>query len=169
MEALIAVPKIAFKVADPLTVMTGHVMFSVNACEAAGGIPLFAPSVSGYAWLTGEPVTPCVPAAGVPLIVAVPFMLLVKTTPAGSAPVSVMTMDAPEGAPVVVTVKDPAKPGAKVTALALVIAGGEMIVVESVPVLLPALLSFCAVVTVIEFTCGEDALAATLTVTRSAG
>ena len=104
------------------------------------------------------------------MMVAVPLLLLVKSTPVGSAPVSVMTMDAPEGAPVVVTVKDwPVSPGANVTELELVIAGGEMIVVESVAVLLAALLSLCAVVTVIEFTCGEVALPVTLTVTVSAG
>ena len=41
--------------------------------------------------------------------------------------------------------------------------------VESVAVLLAALLSLCAVVTVIEFTCGEVAPAVTLTVTVRAG
>jgi len=43
--------------------------------------------------------------------------------------------------------------------------GGATITVESVAVLLPPLLSFWAVVTVMEFTFGEVAFAATLTVT----
>ena len=42
-------------------------------------------------------------------------------------------------------------------------------VVGSVAVLLPLLLSVCAVVTVIEFACGEVALDATLTVTVISG
>ena len=51
----------------------------------------------------------------------------------------------------------------------VMVRSGWTMTVESVPVLFAALLSFCAVVTVIEFTCGEVALAVTLTVTVSAG
>jgi hypothetical protein len=49
-------------------------------------------------------------------------------TPAGSAPVAPMTIAAPLGTPVVVTVKVPAAPTVKVTALALVIAGAWLTV-----------------------------------------
>ena len=103
-------------------------------------------------------------------MVAVPLLLFRKLTPDGSAPVCVIFIEAPVGWPVVVTVKlCPANPGAKVTALALVITGGETMFVESRALLLPELLSLCAVVTVIEFTFGDVALAATLTVTVIAG
>ena len=51
----------------------------------------------------------------------------------------------------------------------VMVRSGWTIIVESVAVLLALLLSVCAVVTVIEFTCGEVALAVTLTVTVSAG
>ena len=63
---------------------------------------------------------PAVPAAGVPLSVAVPFPLLTNVTPLGSAPVSVTDG---VGVPVVVTVKLPAVPTVNVVLLALVIAG----------------------------------------------
>ena len=62
-----------------------------------------------------------VPAAGVPLRVAVPFALSLKVTPFGSAPVCVK---AGVGTPVVVTLNDPAAPTLKVVVLALVIAAG---------------------------------------------
>ena len=69
------------------------------------------------------------PAAGVPLIVAVPLWLSVNITPEGSMPVSPITMDAPVGKPVVVTVKDwPVLPGWNVTLFALVICGGSLVV-----------------------------------------
>ncbi len=60
-------------------------------------------------------------APGVPASVAVPLPLLVKVTPAGSAPVMVMV--AATGVPLVVIEKVPAVPTMKVVALALVIAG----------------------------------------------
>src|SRR5579862_5216871 len=59
-------------------------------------LPLFAQIVNPY--------SPAVPAAGVPLRVAVPFPLSVKETPFGSVPVSVRE-DA--GLPIEVTVKEP--------------------------------------------------------------
>ena len=71
-----------------------------------------ATMVTGY--------VPALPDAGVPLSVAVPFPLLVKVTPLGSAPVSVSDG---AGVPVVVTVKLPAAPTVKVILLALVMAG----------------------------------------------
>ena len=64
------------------------------------------------------------PAFGVPASVAVPSWLSVKVTlPAGSAPLSLMTIDAPVGLPVVVTVKVPAVLVLKVVLSALVITG----------------------------------------------
>jgi hypothetical protein len=65
-----------------------------------------------------------VPLAGVPENVAEPLLLLTKVTPAGSAPLSVIDMLAPFGRPVVVTLKFPAVPTAKVVEFALVRAGG---------------------------------------------
>ena len=55
--------------------------------------------------------------------VAVPLLLFTKVTPLGSAPVSVITMLAFVGNPVVVTVNVPATPSLKVALFALVIAG----------------------------------------------
>jgi hypothetical protein len=63
---------------------------------------------------------PPVPAAGVPLSVAVPFPLSTNATPLGSVPVS---LSDGVGAPVVVTVKLPAVPTVNVVVFALVIAG----------------------------------------------
>ncbi len=63
-------------------------------------------------------------ALGVPASVAVPSLLFTKVTPPGSAPVSVITIEALVGEPVVVTVKVPGVPTRKVALLALVIAGG---------------------------------------------
>ena len=60
------------------------------------------------------------PAAGVPLSVAVPLPLLTNVTPLGSVPVCVSVG---VGVPVVVTVKLPAVPTVNVVLLALVIAG----------------------------------------------
>ena len=60
------------------------------------------------------------PAAGVPLSVAVPLPLLTNVTPLGSVPVCVSDG---VGVPVVVTVKLPAVPTVNVVLLALVIAG----------------------------------------------
>jgi hypothetical protein len=59
-------------------------------------------------------------AAANPEIVAVPFPLSVKLTPAGNDPVFAR---AATGLPVVVTVKEPLVPAVKVTLFALVIAG----------------------------------------------
>jgi hypothetical protein len=84
-------------------------------------------------WLAGVPTpllavmvreyVPPLPAAGVPLNVAVPFPLFTNVTPLGSAPVSVSVG---VGDPVVVTVKLPAVPTVNVVLLALVIAGAEV-------------------------------------------
>jgi len=63
---------------------------------------------------------PPVPAAGVPLSVAVPFPLSVKVTPLGSAPVSARDGI---GVPVAVTVNVPRVPTVNVVLLALVITG----------------------------------------------
>jgi hypothetical protein len=60
----------------------------------------------------------------VPASVAVPSLLFVSVTPAGSAPVRVIDIDAPVGVPLVVTVNEPAAPTVKSALLALVIAGG---------------------------------------------
>src|ERR1043165_5905866 len=67
---------------------------------------------------------PPVPAFGVPASVAVPLLLLSNVTPPGSAPVSLMIIDAPVGKPVVVTLNVPAVPTVNVTLFALVMAGG---------------------------------------------
>src|SRR5260370_264490 len=65
----------------------------------------------------------CEPGAGVPASGAVPLLLVTKVTPPGSAPVSVIAIDALVGKPVVVTVNVPATPGANVVLFALVICG----------------------------------------------
>lgn len=84
-----------------------------------------------------------VPAAGVPLRVAVPFPLSLNVTPPGSAPVSVSDG---VGAPVVVTERVPAVPTLNVVLLALVKTGAVLGVltakvkvwVAGVPTPLPA-------------------------------
>ena len=68
------------------------------------------------------------PAPGVPASVAVPLLLSVKVTPLGRAPVLVMTILAPVGKPVVVTVNVPALPTVKVVLLALVMDGAWLTV-----------------------------------------
>jgi hypothetical protein len=83
---------------------------NVNDCVAFGKVPLLAVMVIGEL-----PV-----AAAVPEMVAVPFPLSAKFTPAGKDPV---LFRAAVGLPVVVTVKVPADPAVKVTLAALVIAG----------------------------------------------
>jgi hypothetical protein len=85
---------------------------SVKLWLAAVPTPLLAVIVREY--------VPPLPAAGVPLSVAVPFPLLTNVTPLGSAPVSVTDG---VGVPVVVTVKFPAAPTVNVVLLLLVIAG----------------------------------------------
>ena len=64
------------------------------------------------------------PTAAVPASVAVPLLLFVNVTPAGSAPLSVIDMLGPVGFPLVATLKVPAVPTAKVVLFALVMAGG---------------------------------------------
>jgi len=64
---------------------------------------------------------PPVFAPGVPVSVAVPFLLLVKLTPLGSVPVLVSDG---AGVPLAVTVKLPSVPAVNVVLLVLVIAGG---------------------------------------------
>lgn len=63
---------------------------------------------------------PALPDAGVPLRVPVPFVLPVKVTPLGSAPVSVK---AGTGKPVVNTVNEAEAPTVNVVLLGLVMAG----------------------------------------------
>ncbi len=84
----------------------------VNAWTAFGLTPLAAVRLSEN--------DPPAPAEGVPAMVAVPLPLSVKLTPAGREPVLVI---AGVGAPVVVTVNEPAEPTANVAELALVNAG----------------------------------------------
>ena len=86
---------------------------SVKLCVASVPIPLWALTVIAY--------VPPVPAAGVPLSVAVPFALSTNVTPLGSAPVSVKDG---LGKPVVVTAKVPRVPTVKVVLAALVMAAG---------------------------------------------
>src|SRR5260221_10768700 len=86
---------------------------SVKLCVAFGVTPLFAVIVIGKV----------PPAVGVPASVAVPLLLLVNVTPAGSAPSSVIDIDALVGTPVVVTVKVPASLIVNVALFALAIAG----------------------------------------------
>src|SRR5208283_349084 len=84
---------------------------SVKVCVASAPMPLCALMLSEY--------VPPIAAAGVPAMVAVPFLLSTKVTPVGSAPVSVK-----EGAgkPVVVTENVPAVPTVNFVLLALVMA-----------------------------------------------
>ncbi len=84
----------------------------VKDCEAFGEVPFEAVMTRLY--------EPLVPAAGVPLKVAVPFWLSTKVTPLGRAPVSA---SAGVGEPLAVTVKAPAVPGVKVALLPLVMTG----------------------------------------------
>ncbi len=102
------------KVAAFALVMAGGAFTaSVKLCVAFGVTPLFAVIVIGKV----------PPAVGVPASVAVPLLLLVNVTPAGSAPSSVIDIDALVGTPVVVTVKVPAWLIVKVVLFALVIVG----------------------------------------------
>src|SRR5258706_502680 len=102
------------KVAACALVMPGGAFTaSVKLCVAFGVTPLFAVIVIGKV----------PPAVGVPASVAVPLLLLVNVTPAGSAPSSVIDMEASVGAPVVVTVKVSAWLIVKVVVFALVIVG----------------------------------------------
>ena len=97
----------------PLVIAGAWSTVSVKVCVASVPIPLCA-------LMDREYVLP-VPAAGVPLRVAVPFLLSTKVTPVGSAPVSVRDG---AGKPDVVTVNDPAPPTVNVALLVLVIAAG---------------------------------------------
>ena len=81
----------------------------VKLCVAFGATPLFAVIVIGY--------VPPVPAAGVPLNTPAAE----SVTPLGKVPVCEKLG---AGAPVAVTLNDPAVPTVKVVALPLVIAGG---------------------------------------------
>src|SRR6185437_4933612 len=123
MEAPLGVPVVVtvklpavptLKVALFALVMAGAAFtVSVKACAALGVTPFAAAMVIGN--------TPC--AVGVPASVAVPLLLFTKVTPAGSAPVSVIDIEALVGSPVVVTVNVPAWFRARVALLALVIDG----------------------------------------------
>src|SRR5258706_14927736 len=84
----------------------------VKLCVSSGVWPLLALMDSGY--------VPAVPTSGVPARVAVPLLLSTKVTPLGSEPVSLMVIGVE---PVVVTLKVPALPAAKVGGLALVTGG----------------------------------------------
>jgi hypothetical protein len=96
----------------PLVIAGAWSTVSVKDCVAFGVIPFCAAMEKEY-------VLP-VPAAGVPLRVAVPFLLSTKVTPVGSAPVGVRDG---VGKPVVVTMKDPAVPTVNVVLAALVMEG----------------------------------------------
>src|SRR6266542_2234124 len=98
-----------------LVMAGGWLTVRVKLCVAFGVTPLFAVMVIGY--------VPPVPGSGVPASVAVPSLLLTNVTPLGSAPVSLMLIDALVGKPVVVTVNVPATPVWNVVALPLVMAG----------------------------------------------
>jgi hypothetical protein len=117
-------PRLALNTLDPFALIGGWMValyttaagvkaVSVNDCVAFASTPLLAVMVIGYA--------PPVPAAGVPLSVAVPLPLSVKVTPLGSAPVFVIVTTV--GNPLVVTVNVPALPTVNVAAFALVMAG----------------------------------------------
>src|SRR4051794_39008436 len=105
--------------AAPLVMAGGWLMVREKVGVGFGAMPLFAVMTIGY--------VPPVPALGVPASVAVPSLLLTKVTPPGSAPLSLMAIDAPVGKPVVVTENVPAWPTLKVAALTLVMAGGWLI------------------------------------------
>src|ERR1700722_8375643 len=77
---------------------------------------------------------PVVSMAVMPLSVAVPFWLSTKLTPLGSALPDSLNLGV--GVPVVVTVKLPSVPRAKVVLLALVMAGGGSAANVSVKLLL---------------------------------
>src|SRR3954452_10389009 len=83
-------------------------------------MPLLAVMTIGY--------VPPVRAFGVPASVAVPSLLLTKVTPPGSAPLSLMAIEAPVGKPVVVIANVPAWPTLNVALLPLVMAGASLIV-----------------------------------------
>src|SRR3982074_3493998 len=100
-----------------LVIAGGACTVSVKFCVPFGATPLFAVIVIGKLPLAlGAP-------ARVPGSVAVRLLLFVKVTPAGSAPVSLIAIEALVGKPVVVTVKVPAWLIVNVALLALVIAG----------------------------------------------
>src|ERR1043165_8227362 len=103
-----------------LVIDGGSCTVSVKLCVPFGVTPLFAVMVIAY--------VPPVPAFGMPASVAVPLPLSTNVTPPGSAPVSLRTIDAPLGKPVVVTVNVPATPTLNVAAFALVMAGAWLIV-----------------------------------------
>src|SRR5512142_779611 len=94
-----------------LVMVGASLTVSVKLCVAFGATPLFAVIVIGN--------TPF--AVGVPASVAVPSLLLVNVTPPGNAPVSLISIAAPLGNPLVVTVNVPAVPTLNVALLALVI------------------------------------------------
>src|SRR5258708_8957127 len=75
----------------------GAFTVSVKDCVALGVTPLLAAIVIGNV----------PPAVGVPASVAVPLLLFTNVTPAGSAPVSGIAIEALVGNPVAVTVKVP--------------------------------------------------------------
>ena len=85
----------------------------VKPWVASGETPLPAVIVKSYA--------PPLPAAGVPVIVAVPSGLSVKVTPLGR--VASPSLSEGVGAPVVVTVKLPKVPAVKMVSSSLVIVG----------------------------------------------
>jgi hypothetical protein len=105
-----------------LVIAGGVFTVSVKLCVALGGMPLFAVMTIGK----------MPPVVGVPARVAVPLLLFTKVTPAGSAPVCVMTIAAPLGTPVVVTVNVPAWLSVNVVLLALVMAGDWFTVIATV-------------------------------------
>src|SRR2546426_11371 len=94
------------KVAALALVMRGAwLTVSVKDCVASGSPPLLAVMVRGY--------DPPVPAADVPLNIAVPLPLFVNVTPVGSAPVFMIVA---VGNPLVATVNMLALPTVNVVA-----------------------------------------------------
>src|SRR5262249_20285172 len=107
---------------------------SVKLCTAGVPTPLAAVNVSGY--------EPALPAAGVPVSVAVPLPLSVNVTPAGNAPVSVITTGK---VPVVVIVNELTAPTTKLVTFALVIVGAPPLMPPTVSV------KFCVPVFTVPF------------------
>ena len=120
-------------------------MIGVAAAAKVGGLVDAATEIFGSAtnsenaWVTG-PTTlvavkvircvPPVPAAGVPVIVAVPLVALgVKVKPAGSADGASVSVTDTIGAPLVVTVKLNGEPTCAVAVATLVKAAGRALIV----------------------------------------
>jgi hypothetical protein len=99
-----------------LLIAGGASTVSVNDCVASGDTPFDAVIVNGY--------VPPVPAAGVPMSVALPSLLSVNVTPLGRAPVS-LNVGGVGNPPDVVTVNVPKELTVNVALSALVIDGAS--------------------------------------------